>query len=110
MSLTEEPFVPVVVEGCEGAANLAAWDSITNDLAIDVNVCAGLKSGCTTISAMDDVCVSDCMASTYGFTPDCAVAFGNLAKCGFDNCKLGCASGVPDSKSCVKCNENKCDP
>jgi hypothetical protein len=59
---------------------------------------------------MDAGCVSECIEETFGFSEDCAPAFGNLAKCGFDNCKSACLDGNPNGKSCVTCNENTCDP
>jgi hypothetical protein len=59
---------------------------------------------------MDAGCVSECIEETFGFSEDCAPAFGNLAKSGFDNCKSACLDGNPNAKSCVTCNENTCDP
>jgi hypothetical protein len=95
---------PIIVGDCGSASDQAAWASLT--LADDVNTCAGLSSSCTSaIKGIDAECVGDCMATNFGFSDTCSPAFGNLAACGFNNCKLPCISGDPNKKSCVKCNE-----
>lgn len=33
-----------------------------------------------------------------------------LARCGVDNCKVGCIQGAADSVSCQECNEKHCNP
>ena len=50
-------------------------------------------AGCVSIfSGIDQDCVDTCMETTYGFSSTCSPAFGELADCGFTNCKTvsGC--------------------
>jgi len=97
---------------CSSDADKAAWTAISPDFATDVSACAGLgtKYKCTSIFKMNGPCVSSCMAKTQHFSDSCSTAFGDLATCGFKNCKSACITGDPNSQSCVTCNEQKCSP
>lgn len=76
----------------------------------EMNKCAGLSSSCTSIFRMNASCVSKCINQNYHISETCASHFGDLGKCGFDNCKSACISGDPTNKNCVTCNEKKCSP
>jgi len=95
---------------CTSDADVAAYAAIADTFSSTVNDCAGLSSGCVSIfKGIDQDCVNTCIESK-GFSSTCSPAFGELAACGFSNCKADCISGDPDAESCVTCNENNCDP
>jgi len=97
---------------CTSDADKAAWAAVSPAFGTDVGACAGLGTQykCTSIFKMNGPCVAKCMAKTQKFSDSCSTAFGDLAVCGFKNCKSACITGDPNSKSCVTCNEQKCDP
>ena len=101
----------VAAVDCTSAKDQSAWSAITATLGSNVNDCAGLSSGCVSIfSGVNQACVNTCMESKKSFTNTCSPAFGALADCGFKNCKTACISGDPTATSCIKCNEQYCDP
>lgn len=95
---------------CTSDADAAAYAAIADTFSTTVDDCAGLSSGWVSIfKGIDQDCVNTCIESK-GFSSTCSPAFGELAACGFSNCKTDCVSGDPDAESCVTCNENNCDP
>ena len=74
---------PTVVGDCTDQQDVDAWNTIKGPgttMNVDMNDCAGLGTvdKCTTIFALDTVCVNKCMSRLWNFTPGCAPAFGNL--------------------------------
>jgi len=79
---------------CTSDADKAAWAAVSPAFGTDVGACAGLGTQykCTSIFKMNGPCVAKCMAKTQKFSDSCSTAFGDLAVCGFKNCKYdqGC--------------------
>jgi len=97
----EAPVAAVKVNAavdCTTGSDITAWDNIKPNMTKEMTACASLSSidHCTSIFKLDASCVSDCMAHEDGFSATCSTAFGDLAECGFKNCKSACISG-PDS-------------
>jgi hypothetical protein len=88
---------------CSSDADQAAWASVSPNFGTDVSACAGLSTPykCTSIFKMNGPCVASCMQKTQSFSASCSAAFGDLAVCGFKNCKSACITGDPNAPSCV---------
>jgi len=80
---------------CTDAADQAAWTKHKGDFAADMSTCGHKCMGAGS-------CVSDCIATTDGYTKDCAGCFGALAQCTKDHCLLQCLGGnTPACAACV---------
>jgi len=80
---------------CADAADQAAWTKHKADFAADMSTCGHKCMGAGS-------CVSDCIATTDGYTKDCAGCFGALAQCTKDHCLLQCLGGnTPACTACV---------